>query len=153
MTTVLLIRHGRSTANTNGTLAGWTPGVDLDDAGREQVASLAGRLASVPLAGVVTSPLERCQQTTEAVVADRDIEVFVEPDVAEVHYGDWTGESLKQLAKQPLWKVVQQHPSAARFPGADGESLAAMQHRAVSAVRRWNETFGPDIHLRGRVPR
>jgi probable phosphomutase (TIGR03848 family) len=144
VTTVLLIRHGRSTANTNGTLAGWTPGVDLDDAGREQVTSLAGRLASVPLAGVVTSPLERCQQTTEAVVADRDIEVFVEPDVAEVHYGDWTGESLKQLAKQPLWKVVQQHPSAARFPGTDGESLAAMQHRAVSAVRRWNETFGAD---------
>jgi probable phosphomutase (TIGR03848 family) len=142
VTTVLLIRHGRSTANTDGTLAGWTPGVDLDDAGREQVASLAGRLSSLPLAGVVTSPLERCRQTTEAVVADRDIDVFVEPDVAEVHYGDWTGESLKQLAKQPLWKVVQQHPSAARFPGSDGESLAAMQHRAVSAVRRWNNTLG-----------
>jgi probable phosphomutase (TIGR03848 family) len=144
VTTVLLIRHGRSTANTNGTLAGWTPGVDLDEVGRDQVSALAQRLAPVPLAGVVTSPLERCQQTTQPIVVDREIEVFVEPDVAEVHYGDWTGESLKQLAKQPLWKVVQQHPSAARFPGSEGERLAGMQHRAVSAVRRWSDTFGDD---------
>lgn len=144
MTTVLLIRHGRTTANSDGTLAGWTPGVHLDDVGRDQVASLAARLAPVPLAGVVTSPLERCQQTTEAVVAEREVSVFVDADLAEVRYGDWTGEPLKQLAKQPLWKVVQQHPSAAQFPGPDGETLAAMQHRAVSAVRRWNGELGTD---------
>ena len=144
MTTVLLIRHGRTTANSDGTLAGWTPGVHLDDVGRDQVALLADRLAPVPLAGVVTSPLERCQQTTEAVAANRDVTVFVDADVAEVRYGDWTGEPLKQLAKRPLWKVVQQHPSAAQFPGPEGEALATMQHRAVAAVRRWNWELGAD---------
>lgn len=144
MTTVLLIRHGRTTANSDGTLAGWTPGVHLDDVGRDQVALLADRLAPVPLAGVVTSPLERCQQTTEAVAANRDVTVFVDADVAEVRYGDWTGEPLKQLAKRPLWKVVQQHPSAAQFPGPEGEALATMQHRAVAAVRRWNGELGAD---------
>lgn len=144
MATVLLIRHGRTTANSAGTLAGWTPGVHLDDVGRDQVASLAARLAPVALTAVVTSPLERCRQTTDVLLSDREVDVHVEPDVAEVRYGDWTGESLKQLAKQPLWKVVQQHPSAAHFPGEDGEGLAAMQHRAVSAVRRWNDHLGDD---------
>src|SRR6185437_12920460 len=43
-----------------------------------------------------------------------------------------------------LWKVVQAHPSAVTFPGADGESLRAAQARAVDAVRSWNTKLGPD---------
>ncbi|MCZ3387029.1 MAG: MSMEG_4193 family putative phosphomutase [Actinomycetia bacterium] len=144
MATVLLIRHGRTTANSAGTLAGWTPGVFLDEVGQEQVATLGARIASVPLSAVVSSPLERCRQTTTAVLGDRDVPAHHDEDVAEVRYGDWTGESLKVLAKQPLWKVVQQHPSNATFPGDGGESLAGMQARAVAAVRRWNTTLGAD---------
>lgn len=142
--TVLLIRHGRTTANSAGTLAGWTPGVALDDAGQQQARELGTRLASVPVAAVVCSPLERCQQTAAEVFGGREAPVHLEEDVAEVRYGDWTGESLKVLAKKPLWKVVQQHPSAAVFPGPEGEGLAAMQVRAVAAVRRWNEQLGED---------
>ena len=37
MTTVILLRHGRTTANTGGVLAGWTPGVHLDETGTAQV--------------------------------------------------------------------------------------------------------------------
>ena len=144
MATVLFIRHGRTTSNSAGTLAGWTPGILLDDVGQDQVAALGTRIADIRLAAVVTSPLERCQQTTAAIVGERDVPVHLDEAVAEVRYGDWTGESLKVLAKRPLWKVVQQHPSNARFPGDDGESLAAMQCRAVAAIRRWNVELGPD---------
>jgi probable phosphomutase (TIGR03848 family) len=145
VTTLLLVRHGRTTANTSGVLAGWTPGVGLDDTGREQVAALAGRLADLALAAVVTSPLQRCQETAAALVdgrADRRLEV--DDALGEVRYGDWTGQSLKTLAKDPLWKVVQGHPSAAVFPGDAGEGLATMQARAVAAIRRWNATLGDD---------
>ena len=62
----------------------------------------------------------------------------MEPRLVEVRYGDWTGRPLKELAKQPLWKVVQQHPSAAVFPGPDGEGLAQTQARAVAAIRDWD---------------
>jgi probable phosphomutase (TIGR03848 family) len=141
---VLLIRHGRTTANSSGTLAGWTPGVQLDDVGQEQVAALGSRIAGVPLTAVVTSPLERCRQTTTVLLGDREVPVHLDEAVAEVRYGDWTGQSLKVLAKDPLWKVVQQHPSNAHFPGDDGESLAAMQSRAVAAVRSWNSELGPE---------
>ncbi len=98
----------------------------------------------VPLTAVISSPLERCQQTATVLLGDRDVPVHLDEDVAEVRYGDWTGESLKALAKDPLWKVVQQHPSNARLSRRDGESLAAMQSRAVAAVRRWNHELGPD---------
>ena len=144
MTTVILLRHGRTTANTGGVLAGWTPGVRLDEAGEAQVAAVGKRLAPVPLAAVVSSPLERCAQTSAAVVAGRDVEVQSDDRFGEARYGDWTGRTIKELAKEPLWKVVQQHPSAAVFPGPEGEGLAQTQARAVAAVRAWNATLGPD---------
>jgi probable phosphomutase (TIGR03848 family) len=144
VTTVILLRHGRTTANTGGVLAGWTPGVQLDERGQEQVRAVAERLAPVPLAAVVSSPLERCQQTAGAVVAGRELEVRTDDRLGEARYGDWTGRPIKELAKEPLWKVVQQHPSAAVFPGPEGEGLAQTQARAVAAVRAWNAELGPD---------
>ncbi|WP_369134950.1 histidine phosphatase family protein [Modestobacter sp. I12A-02662] len=144
MTTVILLRHGRTTANASGVLAGWTLGVQLDDAGQAQAQAVAQRLAPVPLAAVVSSPLERCRQTAGAVLAGRDLELRTDDRLGEARYGDWTGRPLKQLAKEPLWKVVQQHPSAAVFPGPEGEGLAQTQARAVAAVRQWNAELGPD---------
>jgi probable phosphomutase (TIGR03848 family) len=143
---VLLVRHGL-TAGTGTVLTGRTPGIALDDRGREQAAALAMRLASVPLDAIVTSPLERCRQTADAIAAARNgqpVAVTEDGELAEVKYGDWTGKPLKRLAKEPLWRVVQAHPSAVRFPGKDGESMPDMQHRAVRAVRKWNAHLGND---------
>ncbi|HTE74861.1 MAG TPA: histidine phosphatase family protein [Actinomycetes bacterium] len=145
MTTLLLVRHGRTTANGAGVLAGWTEGVSLDDAGREQVTALAQRLAPVPLTAVVTSPLQRCLETTDLMLAGRDdVPRHVDDRVGEVRYGDWSGEKLSKLAKDPLWKVVQAHPSAMTFPGEGGEALRDMQVRGVAAVREWNTRLGDD---------
>lgn len=144
MTTVLLVRHGRTTANDAGVLAGWTEGVSLDPTGEMQVRALAGRLAPVPLSAVVTSPLQRCRETTALLLEGRDVPVHPDDRVGEVRYGEWSGQELKKLAKEPLWKVVQSHPSAMTFPGEGGESLRAMADRAVDAVRDWNERLGGD---------
>jgi probable phosphomutase (TIGR03848 family) len=145
VTTVLLVRHGRTASNTGGVLAGWTPGVSLDETGRAQSEALATRLAPVPLAAMVSSPLERCVETAQLLLANRDsLEVQLDDRLGEAHYGDWTGKELKKLAKDPLWKVVQTHPSAATFPGEHGESLRDTQARAIAAVREWNAKLGPE---------
>ncbi|GGO51634.1 MULTISPECIES: histidine phosphatase family protein [Streptomyces] len=137
MPTLILLRHGRSTANTAGLLAGWTPGVGLDERGSEQAAALPARLAALPLAEVVTSPLQRCQETIAPLLAARaGVPVHTDERIGECHYGDWSGRKLAELADEPLMEVVQQHPSAAAFPG--GESLRSMQTRAAEAVREWN---------------
>lgn len=144
MTTVLLVRHGL-TATTGHVLTGWMPGISLDDRGRAQAAALAARLAALPLDAIVSSPLERCQQTAAAVAATRNGQrVLTDDRVGECRYGDWTGQPLKKLAQEPLWRVVQAHPSAVTFPGPDGESMPDMQHRAVTAVREWNARLGQD---------
>jgi len=73
--TVILLRHARSSANSSGVLAGRTPGVGLDEKGRAQAQALARRLVPVPLAAVVTSPLQRCRQTVGPLLAERGLEV------------------------------------------------------------------------------
>jgi probable phosphomutase (TIGR03848 family) len=143
--TVVFVRHGL-TAMTGPVLAGHTLGLHLDERGVAQAASVAARLAPVPLAAVVTSPLDRCLETAAAILSGRSLTASVEPGLVEVRYGDWTGRPLKELAKEPLWRVVQAHPSAAAFPG--GEGLATAQARAVAAVRSWDARIsaehGPD---------
>jgi probable phosphomutase (TIGR03848 family) len=141
MATVLLVRHGRTTANASGVLAGRTAGVRLDEVGRGQATRTGERLAAVPLVGVVSSPLERCRQTARFIVDRQDgsPSTPIERAITECDYGDWQGRPLKELAKEPLWSVVQTQPSAAVFPG--GESLGAMQSRSVAAIRRLDAAF------------
>jgi probable phosphomutase (TIGR03848 family) len=145
--TVILLRHGRSTANSAGVLAGRTLGVGLDEGGVAQAQALVERLAQLPLAAVVSSPLQRCQETVAPLAQARELEVTVDDRFVEVDYGQWTGRELSKLGKEPLWKVVQSHPSAAVFPG--GEGLAALQARAVAAVREWDAKLaaehGPQV--------
>jgi probable phosphomutase (TIGR03848 family) len=141
MATVILVRHGRTTANASGTLAGRTAGVKLDETGRGQADRTGERLAVVPLTAVVTSPLERCRQTARALLAHQVGEPaqLVERGIIECDYGEWQGRKIGDLAKEKLWKVVQTQPSAATFPG--GESMNQMQSRSVSAVRRLDAAF------------
>jgi probable phosphomutase (TIGR03848 family) len=136
MATVILVRHGRTTANTSGILAGRSAGVSLDDVGRAQATATGERLGAVPLAAVVSSPLERCKQTAAAIAAAQTGKParLTDRGITECDYGEWQGQALKTLAKEALWKTVQTQPSAVTFPG--GESMTAMQARAVSAVRR-----------------
>jgi probable phosphomutase (TIGR03848 family) len=197
MTVVLIVRHGL-TASTGKALTGWLPGIALDDRGRTQAAAVAARLAQVPLAAVVSSPLERCAQTASIIAAGHGgrpaadsaaldaahsgtggahgageahgagdahgaidpaalasangqvaepaepIAVQLDDRFGECRYGDWTGQPLRKLARDPLWRVVQAHPSAVRFPGPAGETMAGMQQRAVEAVRDWNARLGAD---------
>ncbi|MEV6346382.1 MSMEG_4193 family putative phosphomutase [Actinoplanes sp. NPDC051851] len=133
MATVLLLRHGRTTANASGGLAGRQP-VELDETGRAQAARVGERLRDLPLAEVVSSPLVRCRQTLELALPDTKPEL--DEGLIECGYGDWEGRPLRELAKDPLWPVVQQHPSAVTFP--NGEAMAAMSARAVAAVRAWD---------------
>ncbi|MEJ1193190.1 MSMEG_4193 family putative phosphomutase [Arthrobacter sp. R4] len=141
MATVILVRHGRTTANAAGLLAGRAAGVSLDQLGREQAALTGDRLAAVPVVGVVSSPLERCQQTAQLILDRQAGTPYapLEPDLTECDYGQWQGRTLSDLATEDLWSAVQSQPSSVIFPG--GESMAAMQARAVAAIRRHDAAF------------
>ena len=128
MTTVLLVRHGL-TRLTGPVLAGWTPGLHLDERGIDQAAKLAERLRAVPLAAVVSSSLDRCLDTAVPIAASHDLEVAVDARLGEVRYGDWTGRELKQLYSR-------RHQAAA---AADRDATSRLVPR-VAAVARSRST-------------
>ncbi|PZU50100.1 MAG: phosphoglycerate mutase [Arsenicicoccus sp.] len=145
MAICILLRHGRTRANAEGILAGWTPGLGLDDTGAGQARTAGERLAATPLAAVVASPLQRCQETAAAVLAaqpaDRPVARHTEDRLGEARYGAWTGRPLTELATEPLWRDVQDRPSTVTFPADEAfahESMAQMAARAVEAVTEWD---------------
>jgi probable phosphomutase (TIGR03848 family) len=133
VTLLLLVRHALTDA-TGRRLSGTTPGVHLSDRGLVQAEGLAQRLATIPLAGLYSSPLERCVETAQAIGRAARLDVQPTPALLEVGYGRWTGRPLAQLARTALWKQIQQSPSSVRFP--EGETLREVQERSVAALHQ-----------------
>ncbi|MBD8020795.1 MULTISPECIES: histidine phosphatase family protein [Brevibacterium] len=134
MVHLVLIRHGESDANAAGLLAGRTPGVALTAAGRAQIRSLAGVLPFASITALRHSPLMRCVQTTEELLGIVTVaQTREDPDLAEVDYGQWSGQPLTSLKAQPEWTRVAECPSSMVFPG--GESLKAAAARGIAAAQ------------------
>jgi probable phosphomutase (TIGR03848 family) len=134
MTTMMhlwLIRHAMNDWLADR-LAGWTPGVHLNQEGRVQAASLAARLAGLPLAAVFSSPLERALETAGPLAETHGLAVEVRAALGETGYGDWTGRPLQELQQEDLWPVIQSYPGGVRFPG--GESFRELQARVVEEL-------------------
>ncbi len=131
-TTVLLIRHGDNEWTESHKLAGRTPGVHLNEFGRQQAEALGKRLAEAKLSAIYASPLERTLETAQVIAQHHNLEVKIRPGIVEVDYGEWTGEPVKKLAKTKTWPVIQFYPSGAGFP--NGETMYSMQTRCVQEI-------------------
>jgi probable phosphomutase (TIGR03848 family) len=132
ITRVLLIRHAVNDWIGSGKLPGWTPGIHLNERGRQQGQALAERLADQPIKALYSSPLERAQETAEFLRDRLGLPIETTEGVAEVRCGEWQGQPFEELTKTDLWRQVQNNPSDFRFPG--GESMLEVQCRAVVAI-------------------
>jgi probable phosphoglycerate mutase len=133
MTTIYLVRHGENDfIGKSHKLAGWLPGVHLNDRGRAQAKALAELLSPVKIDAIYASPLERTMETAQPIAEAKRQEVHERRDLGEIGYGRWEGRTLKALSKRKLWPVIQSTPSLARFP--DGESFFEAQTRVVTEI-------------------
>ena len=131
-TLVLLVRHGQ-TPTTGKLLPGRAAGLHLAEAGHEQAAAVAARIAELKgVSAVYASPLERTRETAAPIGRALGQKVAVHKGLLECDFGDWTGAQLSELMKKPEWATVQRAPSTFRFP--NGESFTEMQTRMVSAL-------------------
>lgn len=134
MTTVYLVRHGRTPANDKGILAGRTKGVFLDELGVLQAETLAKTLENIDFKKVIVSPMERCQQTAKILnqFSKNPLKPNIDSGINECDYGDWSNKKLSTLRKKPLWKNVQERPSGVQFP--NGEKMSDMLERIKSTI-------------------
>ncbi len=134
MTTVYLVRHGRTPANDKGILAGRTKGVFLDDLGVLQAETLAKSLENIEFKKIIVSPMERCLQTAKILnqFSKNPLKPNIDSGISECDYGDWSNKKLSTLRRKPLWKNVQERPSGVQFP--NGEKMSDMLDRVKSTI-------------------
>jgi broad specificity phosphatase PhoE len=132
MPLLLLIRHGENDYVKTGRAPGRTPGVHLNERGREQAEALGKALAEFPLKAIYSSPLERALETAEPIARVHKLEVQTEAGLLESDIGKWQGRSWKVIRLTKVWKIVINSPSRFRFPG--GESFPEMQTRITTAL-------------------
>jgi 2,3-bisphosphoglycerate-dependent phosphoglycerate mutase len=139
---LVLVRHGRvdfASREFTNTVRGrqWDP--PLGDAGREQAAQVAARLASVdPPAGLYVSPFRRCRETLAPYAERTGLSGVIEESLGEVFVGEWEGVPFEDLIAENedfIRRRLRDHEAIfAQAPGAErGPELRA---RVVPAVER-----------------
>jgi probable phosphomutase (TIGR03848 family) len=134
MTIIYLIRHAENDYLGKEKLAGWLPGVHLNGRGVAQAEALAERLAGIRFRAIYASPLERALETAEPIARRQGLQVIPRPDLGEVRFGRWQGQTLKTLRRRKLWPIVVHSPALARFP--EGESFHETQARVVAELEK-----------------
>ncbi len=143
MTTIALVRHGENEWVNKGRLAGWIPGVHLNENGHKQAQAAAERLAHLPVTAVYSSPVTRCLETADYIAKTHDLNIIELETVGEVRYGKWEGKKIKKLAKKKAWMTVQFFPSRMTFP--DGEALRDVQARGFQALEQLSQQHPDDF--------
>jgi probable phosphomutase (TIGR03848 family) len=131
MSTILLIRHAEY--DTIGRyLKGRTAGIGLNEKGRAQAESLAGRLRALPMVAVYSSPLERALQTAEPIARRQGLVPEVLEALSEIDYGVWTGRSVSEMSENPLWRRLHAQRGRSGVPG--GEWMIDLAQRMMKAL-------------------
>jgi probable phosphomutase (TIGR03848 family) len=131
MNRLLLIRHALNDW-VGHRVAGWTPGISLNEEGRRQAIRLAEWLEPVPLAAIYSSPLERAVETAQPIAGSHGLPVVLRESIGESRYGDLDGKPVKEVLESDRWNQWRLHPSRTRFPG--GETTYEVQVRVASEL-------------------
>ena len=131
-----LVRHGQTEWSASGRHTGRTD-IPLDENGREQARELAATLAALPIALVLTSPLQRARET--CALAGLGDGAVVDDDLQEWDYGDDDGLTTDEIrAARPDWTLWRDG-----CPG--GETAAQVGVRADRVIRRARDAGGDTI--------
>ncbi len=133
MTVFHLVRHAEH-GLLGRVLTGRMPGVSLNERGREQALLLARHFSACPIAAVVSSPLERAQETAEPIAAALSLEVTADAGLNEIDFGDWTGMAFEALQGSPAWQAWNRFRGTAPTPG--GETMLEALARALRTLAR-----------------
>jgi ribonuclease H / adenosylcobalamin/alpha-ribazole phosphatase len=133
-TVTVLLRHGQTPMSVQKRYAGRSD-VPLTDAGVQQAAAAAKRLASAGLGVIVTSPLLRAVQTAQEVAAVTSAAVVTEDGFRETDFGAWEGLTFAEVRER--WPAeLATWLADPEFAPPGGESLTDVSARVTAALHR-----------------
>ena len=135
----MLLRHGASAPYVPGTpfpLVSGQGDPPLSTVGLEQAEVTGRRLAVEPIDALYATSMQRTQQTVAPLAARLGLDVAVEPDLREVHLGEWEGGLLRQhaAAGHPIYEQMHREERWDAIPGA--ETNAGFRERCMNALER-----------------
>jgi broad specificity phosphatase PhoE len=133
-TVLILVRHGETSANTDGV---WHGSLDtpLSPRGSQQAARVAGHIATAfpEVTAVYTSNLQRARHTAEAIAAALGLGARIDDALREYHLGSWEGKSFADLYhEENFFHHIKADPN---FAPHGGESPREVTDRLTGALR------------------
>ncbi|WP_439664633.1 bifunctional RNase H/acid phosphatase [Lentzea sp. HUAS TT2] len=99
-TRVILLRHGQTKLSVDRRYSG-RGDHPLTELGLEQAEKAAARLSKVEgIAAVISSPLQRAQQTAQKLADKIGLEVVTHQGLIETDFGTWEGLTFAEASKQ-----------------------------------------------------
>ena len=138
---IILVHHANC-AKMAEVLLGRTVDGPLDERGEGQARYVAKRLLAFPELIVESSPRRRARHTAGIIAALRDTTVRIVPQMDEVDFGSWSGQSFEALAADPQWQRWNKYRGVSRTPA--GDTVRDVQARALAHFRKLEQTFGEE---------
>jgi phosphoserine phosphatase len=134
---LLLVRHGETPWNREGRYQGRTD-IPLSDDGEAQARALGKRLAGLPIALALSSPLTRTRRTAEAILGDRGVTLEIEDALIEISHGQWEGKLATdiEISHAELFGTWRTKPDRNVPAGPDAETLGDVEERAWPVLVR-----------------
>ena len=138
-----LVRHGETDINAAGRLQGAMDSV-LTERGRRQADDMAAAALAWRPAAVYTSPLRRAREVAERIATMSGVSLTVEPRLTEMAMGELEGITVREMREgwPELYAGWRRDASGVTMPG--GESLPAVQRRAMAAFAEMDAGHAAD---------
>lgn len=143
--TIYLVRHGETAHNRGGQGLGRLD-VDLTELGLAQAEAVAQRLATEPVARVLSSPLERANHVARLIAARHNLEVETLDALIELDVGDTESMEIAEVrARFPEFMKAWAGDDNVdvRMPG--GESMRDLAQRLAPLVQELRGSVDGDV--------
>ncbi len=135
---IVLVRHA-ACPQMNSVLLGRSVDAPLDERGEGQARFVAQRLLHLPQLIVESSPRRRARHTAGIIASARDTTVRIVPQMDDVDFGRWSGQTFEALAADPQWRRWNKYRRVSRTPA--GDSIRDVQERVLSHFRKLEQTL------------
>ena len=132
---ILLVRHGATTATRRACFVGATD-TPLNAEGRRQAHDLTNMTTEFAPGACYTSPLRRCRQTADLMLASRNCCQITElPGLREMDFGNWEGKTYSEIAAADPTGLDRMMKMDRTFAPDRGEKVGAFLGRVRRTLR------------------
>lgn len=141
---VLLFRHGDIRHKGEKLFLGKTD-LPLNTEGHRQAEAWRHRFRARPPCRIVSSPLMRALEFARILAGDREADITVCPELAEIDLGDWDGRPMRAIQQTDPDSWQARGDNLARFRPPNGESFEDVQKRTLPAFQKLIDHSDPEL--------